>query len=63
MSRIFSVKATVGEQQMAFVNTLKAIDEDKQRNERMKAMLKAVMEWLADDGEENNDVKPLNNAH
>ena len=61
MSRIFSVKATVGEQQMAFVNSLKAVDAMKE--DRTRAMVKAVMEWLAEDCEENNEVKPLTNAH
>ena len=61
MSRIFTVKATVGERQMAFAQALKAVDVEKEN--RTKAMVKAVMDWLAEDCEENKNVKPLNNAN
>ena len=58
MNKTISIKATVGERQMAFVNALKAVDVEKE--DRTRAMVKAVMEWLAEDCNNNGTDVSLN---
>lgn len=58
-------RGTVGERQMAFVNALKAIDEDKEMQlmyeNTMKDLARAMFD-MTDEDFENNEVKSVENA-
>lgn len=58
-------RGTVGERQMAFVNALKAIDEDKEMQlmyeNAMKDLARAMFD-MTDEDFENNEVKSVENA-
>ena len=42
---------------IAFVNALKAVDAMKDKEARQRLMVRAVMDWMAEDCEENNGSK------
>lgn len=53
-------RGTVGERQMAFVNALKALDDEKMEQMYQKA-LRDIAETVLDvEFDDNNEVKPSN---
>lgn len=55
-------RGTVGERQMAFVNALKALDDEKMEQMYQQA-LRDIAETVLDvEFDENNEVEPTNNA-
>lgn len=59
-------RGTVGERQMAFVNDLKAIDEDKEMQlmyeNTMKDLARAMFD-MTDEDFENNEVKSVTDVN
>lgn len=59
-------RGTVGERQMAFVNALKAIDEDKEMQlmyeNTMKDLARAMFD-MTDEDFENNEVKSVTDVN
>lgn len=55
-------RGTVGERQMAFVNALKELDDEKMEQMYQQA-LRDIAETVLDvEFDENNEVEPTNNA-